>query len=110
MHGISISWQPLSDKPTLDVRLRASQGDVQIATVYEGGAAHRCGLSAGDALVALNGLKVNDAAGLDRLLTAYQPQEIVTVHVFRRDELRAFAATGRAHVCTPVTNATLVSR
>ncbi|MGB3289366.1 MAG: PDZ domain-containing protein [Burkholderiaceae bacterium] len=88
--GISLSWKPASGTVALDVRLRDSHGETQIATAYEGGAAHRGGLSAGDTLVAIDGLKVNSAAGLDRLLEAYQPGDSVTVHVFRRDELRAF--------------------
>ncbi len=90
LQGISISWRPVSDNPTLDMRLRNSHGETQIATVYEGGAAHRGGLSAGDVLVAVDGLKVGDSAGFDRLLAAYQPGDAVIVHVFRRDELRAF--------------------
>ncbi|MDN5844636.1 MAG: PDZ domain-containing protein [Alcaligenaceae bacterium] len=62
-----------------------------MATVYEGGAAHRGGLSAGDILVAVDGLRVSDAAGLDRLLGACRPGAVVKVHVFRRDELRAYS-------------------
>ncbi|UYO94179.1 M61 family metallopeptidase [Pollutimonas sp. M17] len=88
--GIALNWKPASGGPTLDLRLRDSHGETQIATVYEGGSAHRGGLSAGDALVAIDGLKVNGAAGVDRLLAAYQPGDTVAVHVFRRDELRAF--------------------
>jgi predicted metalloprotease with PDZ domain len=100
MQGISISWKPVSDNPTLDIRVRNNHGEAQIATVYEGGAAHRGGLSAGDTLVAVDGLKVSDSAGLDRLLTAYQPGDPVVVHVFRRDELRAFELVLNAPIAT----------
>src|SRR3546814_13857515 len=48
------------------------------------------GLSAGDTILAINGLRVADATSVDRLLGAYQPNDSVDVHVFRRDELRAF--------------------
>src|SRR5690606_21842704 len=88
--GIAMSWKAASSTPTLDARLRTSHGETQIATVYEGGSAHAAGLSAGDTLIAINGLRVTDAASVDRLLGAYQPGEAVDVHVFRRDELRAF--------------------
>lgn len=90
LQGIGVVWKAASPTPTLDVRLRASHGETQIATVYEGGAAHAAGLSAGDTLLALNGLRVTDAASVERLLAAYQPGDSVDAHVFRRDELRAF--------------------
>ena len=56
-------------------------------------AAHAAGLSAGDALVALDGLRITDPASLDRLLAAYAPGDSVELHVFRRDELRQFRVT-----------------
>jgi predicted metalloprotease with PDZ domain len=68
-------------------------GQTQLATVYEGGAAHKAGLSAGDTLVAIDSLRVADHASLDRLLKAYRAGDTVTVHVFRRDELRSFTLT-----------------
>ena len=48
------------------------------------------GLSAGDVLVAIDGLRVDAPAGLELLLAQYRPGDRVTIHVFRRDELRAF--------------------
>ncbi|MDX3893702.1 M61 family metallopeptidase [Pusillimonas sp.] len=88
--GIALSWKASSATPSLDIRTRLSHDEVQIATVYEGGAAHQGGLSAGDALVAVDGLRVTRDGGLERLLSAYQAGQTVTIHVFRRDELRAF--------------------
>ncbi|MNW09243.1 hypothetical protein D3C71_2061960 [compost metagenome] len=41
-------------------------------------------------LVAIDGLRVDAPAGLDLLLAQYRAGERVTVHVFRRDELREF--------------------
>ena len=95
LQGISMTWKSATDAPTLDLRLRTAHGETQIATVYEGGVAHagagpRGGLSAGDTLVAIDGLRVGDSASVERLLRAYRPGDTVTVHVFRRDELRAF--------------------
>ena len=47
-------------------------------------------MSAGDVLVAIDGLKVDGAAGLEVLLGHYRAGDRVSVHVFRRDELRVF--------------------
>jgi predicted metalloprotease with PDZ domain len=46
----------------------------------------RAGLSAGDVLVAVDGLRV-DERSLKQLLARRQPGDPVTVHAFRRDEL-----------------------
>src|SRR5690606_17807248 len=51
--GIDTGWKAASQTPGLDVRTRNQGTDVVLATVYEGGAAHRGGLSAQDVLVAL---------------------------------------------------------
>lgn len=102
--GLTLQWKPAGPGPSLNVRLRSDHGETVIATAYEGGAAHLHGLSAGDMLVAVNGLRVTDAASVDRLLGAYQPGQTVDVHVFRRDELRAFRVTLQA---APVTECTI---
>lgn len=91
--GLTIKWKPVSHAPSLDVRTRMAQGEVQLATVYEGGAAHQAGLSAGDSLVAIDGLRIAASDGLDRLLKAYRAGDKATVTVFRRDELRRFIVT-----------------
>jgi predicted metalloprotease with PDZ domain len=93
LQGISMTWAAAGTTPSLDVRLRTVHGETQIATVYEGGAAHAGGLSAGDTVVAIGGLRVGDNTALERLLNAYQPGDTVAVHVFRRDELRQFDVT-----------------
>ncbi|HET8598148.1 MAG TPA: PDZ domain-containing protein [Castellaniella sp.] len=90
--GITLSAEPENPRPTLDVRTRPDAGGLRLATVYEHGPAHRAGLSAGDLLIALDGLRITDAASLDRALDRYQPGERVTLHVFRRDELRHYRA------------------
>ncbi|QVN17004.1 M61 family metallopeptidase [Burkholderia pyrrocinia] len=73
-------------KPTIGARLRGG-ADCTFAAVYEGGAAHRAGLSAGDTLIAVDGLRVT-GTNLDTLLARYRPGDKVEVHAFRRDELR----------------------
>ncbi|AMD45423.1 peptidase M61 [Bordetella holmesii] len=88
--GIAVRWKTASPIPSMDVRTRKQGDSLVLATVFEGGAAHRAGLSAGDVLVAIDGLKVEAASGLDVLLSQYRPGERVLVHVFRRDELRVY--------------------
>src|SRR6201996_2468305 len=73
-------------KPSLGVRLRGG-ADCTLAAVHEGSAAQKAGLSAGDVLIALDGLRVT-GGNLDGLLARYQPGAKVEVHAFRRDELR----------------------
>jgi predicted metalloprotease with PDZ domain len=89
-HGITLQWKPTSNLPSLDARTRKQGDAIALASVTEGGAAHAGGLSAGDVLVAIDGLRVDAPAGLEILLSQYRPGDRVIVHVFRRDELRAF--------------------
>lgn len=70
----------------LGVRIVRDGSDAKVANVYEGGPGHRAGLSAGDKLVALDGLRV-PPTGVDGLLGRYRENDVVTLHVFRRDEL-----------------------
>ncbi|HEY4317664.1 MAG TPA: M61 family metallopeptidase [Herbaspirillum sp.] len=87
--GVAAGEPAPAGKPDLGARLAADGGDSKIAAVYEGGAAHKSGLSAGDRLVALDGLRV-PAAGPEGLLGRYKIGDTVTLHVFRRDELMQF--------------------
>ncbi|MFV0282440.1 MAG: M61 family metallopeptidase [Castellaniella sp.] len=89
--GIELSAQPEAPRPTLDVRTQADPAGLRLVTVYEHGPAHRAGLSAGDLLIAADGLRITDAASLDRLLDARNPGARLSLHVFRRDELRQYA-------------------
>lgn len=88
--GILLERTTPPSSPSLDVRTRASHGRIELASVINGGAAHQGGLSAGDQLVAIDGLRVADAGDVDRLLRAHNANDTVVVHVFRRDELRTF--------------------
>ena len=80
-------------KPSLGVRVRGG-ADCVLAVVHEGGAAQKAGLSAGDVLIAIDGLRVT-GSNLDSLLARYLPGAKVEVHAFRRDELRARGAQTR---------------
>lgn len=73
-------------KPSLGARVRGG-AECTLAAVFDGGAAQKAGLSAGDVLVALDGLRVT-GSNLDALLARYVPGTKVELHAFRRDELR----------------------
>src|SRR5450830_1499835 len=75
-------------KPGMGIRVTrgVNGGDAKVANVYEGGSGHRAGLSAGDQLVALDGIRI-PASGPDGLLARYRNNDVVELHVFRRDEL-----------------------
>ncbi|MFY2568348.1 M61 family metallopeptidase [Achromobacter ruhlandii] len=88
--SIKLQWKASVNIPSLDVRTRKQGDSLVLATVLEGGAGHKGGLSAGDVLVAIDGLKVEGAAGVEVLLGQYRVGDRVSVHVFRRDELRVF--------------------
>lgn len=102
--GITLNWSAESTLASLDARWRVDQGETQLTTVYEGGAAHKAGLSAHDVLVAINGLRVNGNNTVEKLLRAYRAGDTITMHVFRRDELRVFPLKLTA---PPTTEATL---
>lgn len=90
--GVEFADKRKCAKPGLGIRTSRDGNDCKIANVYEGGAAHQAGLSAGDILAALDGVRVT-ASNLDALLGRYRPEDDVVLHVFRRDELMMFGAT-----------------
>jgi len=88
--GYQLEWQAAGNLPvSVNWRTRTQGQDLLVATVYESGNAHRAGVSAGDVLVALDGLRVGPG-NLDALLQRYRPGEAVPLHVFRGDVLRRF--------------------
>jgi predicted metalloprotease with PDZ domain len=87
--AIQLQDRPRKGTPSLGVRTRKEGADCKLASVYEGGAAHHAGLSAGDTLVALDDLRIT-ASNLDTLLARYSNGDIVVMHAFRRDELMTF--------------------
>ncbi|HVL76526.1 MAG TPA: M61 family metallopeptidase [Noviherbaspirillum sp.] len=88
--GVSWSDKRKTNKASLGVRTARDGNDCKLANVYEGGAAHLAGLSAGDILVALDGIRVT-ASNLDALLGRYAVGQTVEAHAFRRDELIRFS-------------------
>lgn len=86
--GLKLEWVP-AKTPSLGIKTVDEGGQVKLATVYDGSAAQLAGLSAGDILLAINGLRVT-SSNIDKLLTRYQAGDTVKVHAFRRDELMEF--------------------
>jgi predicted metalloprotease with PDZ domain len=95
--AISTTDKRKDRKLALGVRTTREGNDCKLVTVHEGGVAHQAGLSAGDALVALDGLRVT-ASNLDTLLKRYRSGDTVAVHAFRRDELMTFTAVVKPDV------------
>jgi len=89
--GVRVERSAAVDSPhyaMLGCRFTAG-AEGRISLVFDGSPAQAAGLSAGDQLVALDGLR---AAGsrLDALLMRYRPGDRVAVLAFRRDELLRF--------------------
>lgn len=69
--------------------LKQDKGGLEIQRVSEAGSAQSAGLSAGDVIIAVNGLKLSLEQFEKQLLLA-QPGDCWQVHAFRRDELNQF--------------------
>ena len=76
----------LASRPVLGVRGSSAPGEYRVSHVLDEGTAQRAGLSAGDVIVAFDGLRVG-AGGLEAALAGRKPGQTVQMHVFRRDEL-----------------------
>jgi predicted metalloprotease with PDZ domain len=87
--GVKYNDERKSAKPSFDANLGRDGNDCKLSAVHENGAAHRAGLSAGDILIAVDGLRVT-ATNLDNLLSRYAVGESIQVMAFRRDELMSF--------------------
>lgn len=90
--GVKYNDERKSAKPSLDANIGRDGSDCKLSSVHENGAAHRAGLSAGDLLVAIDGLRVT-TTNLETLLSRYAVGSTVEVHAFRRDELMTFSVT-----------------
>ncbi|MEP7156985.1 MAG: PDZ domain-containing protein [Betaproteobacteria bacterium] len=101
--GIDLSWKiPGQVKPddaapiTLGARVTAdANGDARLSQVFDGGAAQLAGLSAGDAVIAVDGLRVNGVT-LEKRLRTHEAGDKVTLTAFRRDELFSAEVTLQA--------------
>ena len=75
-----------TSRAVLGARTDSAANDVRLAQVFDAGSAQAAGLSAGDVLVAFDGIRVTPG-NIERLLERRLPGERVQIHAFRRDEL-----------------------
>lgn len=73
--------------PWIGIESDARDGGIAVRTVYADSPADRCGLSAGDVIVALDGYRVTQES-LKARLRALAPGRTVELSYFRRDRLR----------------------
>jgi predicted metalloprotease with PDZ domain len=116
--GIEVEYKydNLATKACASMGLRGQMNDggFQIQNVWTGGAAEAAGLSAGDVLIAFDGLKVT--AQLEKTVASYAIGTEVKIHFFRRDELmqtNMVLLANQAEVCALVVkeeNQALVKR
>ncbi|CBL46997.1 Peptidase M61 [gamma proteobacterium HdN1] len=74
------------ERVTLGANFAADSAGAKIQTLLNGSAGHQAGLSAGDVVVAINGIKT-DVGRIESQLARFAAGERVSVHAFRRDEL-----------------------
>jgi len=86
--GIHCQIKAASLTPSIGIKLGEGKA-ARIATAYDGGPAQRAGLSAGDTLIAADGLRV-DSNNLSKVLERHSVGDRVEIHAFRRDELMRF--------------------
>lgn len=78
--------------PVLGVRAVSNPAGIRLTHVLNGSAAELAGLSAGDIVVAIEGIWQKGKHLFDGL-SQYQAGESVQLHAFRRDELMTFSVT-----------------
>ena len=79
-------FEPAPPRPDIGVRLQSDTAEARLGVVLDGRPAQRAGLSAGDLIIAVDGLRAS-AANLDTLITRAAGAGPIRVHAFRRDEL-----------------------
>ena len=82
-----------SQAPTLEVKTERDPLGWKLKCAYQDGPAQQAGLSGGDVLIALDGLRIHD---LDAMLARYQAGEQLSVHAFRRERLLHVSVTLQA--------------
>jgi predicted metalloprotease with PDZ domain len=71
---------------SLGVTLGGGNDGAILSVVHDGGAARAAGLSAGDVVIAVDGIRVGRAS-LPKIINERAPGDRLRVHAFRRDEL-----------------------
>jgi predicted metalloprotease with PDZ domain len=89
--GRVVDTQPeaAAARPVLGANVATQNNEVTLLQVFDGGAAQIAGLSAGDVLVAVDGLRM-DEKQLEEYIADTPADTPVKIHLFRRDELLLF--------------------
>lgn len=74
-------------------RVQAAEGGLAVQALTKNGPAQQAGLSAGDVIVAANGLRINNVVAWEKLLANACMGDVISLHAFRRDELMVFDVT-----------------
>ncbi|MBV8273161.1 MAG: M61 family metallopeptidase [Cupriavidus sp.] len=90
--GVKAEVQKPDGAAALGIKTATQDGWVRVSQVLDGGAGQAAGLSAGDLLAAVDGLRVAPGQ-LDKLLARYRAGDRTELHVFRRDELQVLRVT-----------------
>ncbi len=107
-YGIVLSWRIQTDSrdfggeetsspgpaPPVEIGgiVRDSPAGLEVVQVYAGGTLQGSGVAPGDVIVAMAGLKASETL-LSDLLRIHRPGDVISVHLFRRDELVALDMT-----------------
>ena len=86
--GLKVQWEP-AKTPSLGIKTVTEGNEVKLGTVLSGSAAQMAGLSSGDLLLAIDGLRVTPAT-FTQQLARHPVGGSIRVHAFRRDELMEF--------------------
>ena len=95
--GGSIDQVHTQPGSVLGARVAPHPVGAKLTCVLHEGAAQRAGLSAGDIVIAVQGIQAR-ADTLDNMINAYPIGQRLTLHAFRRDELMTFTLTTQAAV------------
>jgi predicted metalloprotease with PDZ domain len=85
--GVTLRAEAAASAPVLGLKLAAGSGEARVANVYDDSPAQAAGIAAGDVLLALDGLRIASAKGLEDMLARRRVGDAVELHLFRRDEL-----------------------
>lgn len=76
-------------KGSIGARFTADTLGAKIVQVFSEESAEQAGLSAGDIILAINNLQANNS-NIDKIINSYNVGDKLTIHAFRRDELKEF--------------------
>ncbi len=104
-HRVACSQTDLGGKPSsitedtpniaLGIRTQAHALGIRVTQVFDLGSAQKCGIAAGDILLAFNKLRVTNE-DFERQLQAYNVDDNILIDLFRRDELISFTCSLQA--------------